>query len=100
MANTFKVLHRGNADTSSTTLYTTPAATTTLVNNILVANTTGDAQTYSLSLDGTSMAASVALPANDTAVLDIKQVLSASATIAGYASASTVMFHVSGLEIS
>jgi hypothetical protein len=66
----------------------------------LVANTTGDAQTYSLSLDGTSMAASVALPANDTAVLDIKQVLSASATIAGYASASTVVFHVSGLEIS
>ena len=100
MANTFKVLHRGNASTSDTTLYTTPAATTTLVNYILVANTTGTAQTYSLSLDGTSMAASVALPANDTAVLDIKQVLSASATIAGYASASTVVFHVSGLEIS
>ena len=99
MANTFKVLYRGNASTSSTTLYTTPAATTTLVNNILVANNTSSAVTYSLSLDGVSMAASVALPANDTAVLDIKQVLTATDTITGFASASTVTFHVSGLEI-
>ena len=100
MANTFKVLHRGNADTSSQTLYTTPVATTTLVNNVLVANTDTSSAVYTIALDGFSMAASVGVPANDTAVLDIKQVLSASATITGYASASTVLFHVSGLEIS
>jgi hypothetical protein len=46
------------------------------------------------------MAASVTVPANDTAVLDIKQVLSASAIISGFASASTVNLHISGLEIS
>ena len=100
MANTFKVLFRGNASTGSTTLYTTPAATTTLVNNILVSNTASASATYSLSIAGTSMATTVALPANDTAVLDIKQVLNATNTITGLASASTVNFHISGLEIS
>lgn len=100
MANTFKVLYRGNASTGSTTLYTVPAATTTLVNNILVANTASVAATYSFSLAGTSMATTIAVPANDTAVLDIKQVLTATQTITGFASASTVTFHVSGLEIT
>ena len=100
MANTFKVLFRGAAGTGSTTLYTVPAATTTLLNNIVVANTASANATYSLSLNGVSMAASVPVPANDSAVLDIKQVLNATHTIAGFASASTVNFHISGLEIS
>jgi hypothetical protein len=100
MANTFKVLHRGAADTSSQTLYTVPSATTTLVNNVIVSNTASADATYTLALDGVDMATTVSVPANDSAVLDIKQVLSASATIAGFASASTVNFHISGLEIS
>lgn len=100
MANTFKVLHRGAADISEQTLYTVPSATTTLVNNILVSNTSSADATYTLELDNMPMAQEVAVPGNDTAVLDIKQVLSASATIAGLASASTVYFHISGLEIS
>jgi len=100
MANTFKVLHRGNANTSDTTLYTVPAATTTLVNNILVANTSTSSAVYTMAFDGFSVAASVGIPANDTAVLDIKQVLTATNVITGYASASTVTFHLSGLEIS
>jgi hypothetical protein len=100
MANTFKKLFRCAASTSNTTLYTVPVETTTLLNNVLVVNTTASVQTYSLSLENVSMAASVTVPANDTAVLDIKQVLTASATVAGFASASTVNFHISGLEIS
>lgn len=100
MPNTFKVLFRGAASTGSTTLYTTPAATTTLVNNILVTNTAGTSATYSLNMGGISMATGVSVPANDTAVLDIKQVLNATQTITGLASASTVNFHISGLEIT
>lgn len=100
MANTFKVLFRGNASTGSTTLYTVPAATTTLVNNIIVTNTASADATYSLTLDGISMATNVSVPGNDSAVLDIKQVLTATDVIAGLASASTVNFHISGLEIS
>jgi len=100
MANTFTTMYRGSAPTTNTTLYTVPSDTTSLLNNILVVNTTASAQTYSFNVEDVSMAASVTVPANDTAVLDIKQVLTASATVAGFASASTVNFHISGLEIS
>ena len=100
MANTFKALARGAAATSSATLYTVPASTTTLVNNILVVNTASAAGTYSLLIDDVSIATTVAVPANDTVVLDIKQVMTATKTIKGFASAVTINFHISGLEIS
>lgn len=100
MPNTFKVLFRGAASTGSTTLYTVPAATTTLVNNILVTNTASTAATYSISLAGSSAATTVSVPANDTSVLDIKQVLNATQTITGLASATSVIFHISGIEIT
>jgi hypothetical protein len=100
MANTFKNLFRGSASTTSQTLYTVPSSTTTLVNNILVANSASTDATYSLSLNGVAIATAVNVPKNDTAILDIKQVLSSTQIIAGFASASTVTFHVAGLEIT
>jgi len=106
MPNTFKVLARGPATTSASTVYTVPAATTTLVNNILVANTANTAAVYSISLGGISCADSVTAPANDTTVLDIKQVLAATQTISVFANVSSsasvlgINFHISGLEIS
>lgn len=100
MPNTFKVLARGPATTSASTVYTVPAATTTLVNSILVANTAGTAGTFSISLNGISCATTVTIPANDTIILDVKQVLTSSQTITGLASATTINFHISGLEIT
>lgn len=100
MPNTFKILFRGAATTGSSTLYTTPAATTTLVNNILVTNTASTSATYTLTMGGSSIATTVSVPANDTAVLDIKQVLNATQTITGLASATSVIFHISGIEIT
>ena len=100
MPNTFKILFRGAATTGSSTLYTTPAATTTLVNNILVTNTASTSATHTLTMGGSSIATTVSVPANDTAVLDIKQVLNATQTITGLASATSVIFHISGIEIT
>jgi hypothetical protein len=100
MANTFKVLFRGAAETSSTTLYTTPSATTTLISSILVTNTAGSAATYDILLDDVAIANDVSVPANDSALLEIKQVIEAGQTIKALASATTVNFHISGLEIS
>ena len=100
MANTFKALFRGAASTGSTTLYTVPAATTCMVTSILVVNTSASTQTYTLSLDGVSIATTVSVPANDTALIEPKQVLAATKTITGLASATTVNFHISGLEIT
>lgn len=100
MANTFKVLFRGAASTGSTTLYTVPASTTTIVTSILIANTSASNQTYTLSLNGISIATTVPIAANNTALLEIKQVLAAGQVMAGLASATSVNFHISGMEIT
>lgn len=100
MANTFKVLYRGAAATGSTTLYTVPALTTTMITSILVVNTSSSNQTYTLSLNGVVMAPTATIAANDAKVLEIKQVLATGQILAGFASATSVNFHVSGLEIT
>lgn len=100
MANTFKVLFRGAASTSSATLYTTPALTTTLISSILVTNTAASTATYDILLNDVSIANDVTVPANDSALLEIKQVVETGQTIKALASATTVNFHISGLEIS
>jgi hypothetical protein len=100
MATTPKVLFRGAAETTNTTLYTTPSATTTVVTSILVANTSASAGTFDLSLDGIKMFDDAAIAANSTAIFDMKQVLIATDTIQGLASATTITFHISGVEIA
>lgn len=100
MPNTAKTLFRGAAATTSTTLYTTPASTTTIVSNIVVTNTAATAATFTITLGGTSLFTTAAIPANSTALFDLKQVLAATQVIAGFASAVTVSFHFSGVEIS
>jgi hypothetical protein len=103
MATTSKTLFRGAAATSSTTLYTVPTtSTTTVVTNILVANTAATSATFDLSIDGVQIANDIVIAANDTLVIDLKQVIPANATpktITGLASATTVNFHISGVEI-
>ena len=100
MANTFKPLFRGAASTSSTTLYTVPSATTTLVSSVLIVNTAASAATYDLLLDDVAIANDINVPANDTTLIEIKQVIESGGTIKGLASATTVNFHISGLEIT
>jgi hypothetical protein len=100
MATTSKVLFRGAASTSSTTLYTTPSATTTVVTDIVIANTATASATYELLLNDVVLAKTVTVGANDSTVIQIKQPLSATHTIKGLASATTVNFHISGVEIA
>jgi hypothetical protein len=100
MATTSKALARTAAATSSTTLYTVPASTTTVVTNIVVTNTAGTAATFTLTLDGIALFTTVALAANSTAMFDLKQTLATTKIIAGLASATTVNFHISGVEIA
>ena len=100
MATTSKVLARTAAATSSTTLYTVPASTTTVVTDIVVTNTAASAGTFTLALNGIALTSGVSLPANGVTNLSIKQVLNATQTITGLASAITINFHISGVEIS
>lgn len=100
MAVTSKVLARTAAATTSTTLYTVPASTTTVVTNIAVANGATTAATFTILLDDIELQKDSAVPANSTVYIDLKQVLATTKTIKGLASATTVDFHISGVEIS
>ena len=100
MATVTKALARTAAATSSATLYTVPASTTTVITNIAVANAAGTAGTFSLLLDDIELHTSTAIAANTTIYIDLKQVLATTKTIKGFASATTVDFHISGVEIS
>ena len=100
MATTSNVLARTAAATSSTTLYTVPSSTTAVVTNIVVTNSAATAATFTITLDSVDLFKDVALAANTTVMFDLKQVLATTKIIAGLASATTVRFHISGVEIA
>lgn len=100
MAVTSKALARTAAATTSATLYTVPSATTTVVTNIVATNSAATAATFTITLDGVDLFKTVALAANSTAMFDLKQVLATTKIIAGFASAVTVSFHISGVEVA
>jgi hypothetical protein len=101
MATISKALFRGAATTTTTTtLYTVPASTTTVVTSIIVTNTSASAGTFTLTLAGTNLGTLIAVGGNDSTVIDLKQTLVATNTITGGASATTINFHISGVEIS
>lgn len=99
MAVTSKVLFRGAAATTSTTLYTTPATATAVVTNIGVTNTTTAAVTASILLDDVAILSDVSVDAKTSIFIDLKQVVDANDTIKGSASTTAVNFHISGVEI-
>jgi hypothetical protein len=101
MATATKALFRGAATTNTaTTLYTVPASTTAVVTDILVANTSSTAYTFTMALGGVAIATAVPVAANDTTSISLKQVLATTNTITGGASNVAVTFHISGVEIS
>jgi len=99
MANTAKVLARTAAATSNATLYSVPSATTAVITNILVTNTSGSSQTFTINFDGVAAFSGATIAANSTAMFDLKQVLAATKIVSGSASAVSVNFHISGMEI-
>ena len=100
MATLTKALARTAAATTSTTLYTVPSATTTVVTNIVICNPTGSAVTASMTINAIDLLGSVSIAANSTVFFDLKQVIPATQVIAGSASSTSVDFHISGVEIS
>lgn len=95
-----KALARGAFATTSATLYTVPASTSAVVTNIAVTNTTSTAGTFTLGLAGTSLHTATAVAGNSTVYIDCKQVLATTNTITGLASATTINYHISGVEIT
>jgi hypothetical protein len=102
MATTVTKFYRGAAATTSTALTATvvPGSTTWVVTNIVVSNTSTATQTATISMGGIVVVPTVSVPANGIATFDIKQVMVAADTgIYGYASSTSVNFHISGVTI-
>ena len=96
--NTPKALARGSFATSSATLYTVPASTTAIITNLVVTNSAASAGSFTLVLDNIDLFKTVAIAANTTIVVDMKQVLTTTKLITGLASATTIAYHISGVE--
>jgi hypothetical protein len=100
MANTAKTLFRGAATTNTgTTLYTVPALTTAVVTNVIVTNTSSTDGTFTLALGGTALTSTLTITGKGIFTLDLRQVLTATQTITGGANATSINFHIAGMEI-
>lgn len=101
MPNVPKKMFRGAASTTTTTLlYTVTApATSAVLTNVTICNTSGSTQTATIFLEDVEVIAALPLGANSTTSVDMRQVIPVSGTIKGGASATSVDFHISGMEI-
>jgi hypothetical protein len=104
MATIPKAMARGSFDTSLQDLYTVPTGSTTaIITNIVISSTTGNNATFTLLFDGVEVFSGTAIEGNSAVSIDIKQVLDPDGTpkkITGFASLTTIRYHISGIEIS
>lgn len=105
-AGSGKQLYQGAPGAVETLMYTVPAGGKSKVTQIIACNTTGGALTATLSivpLSGTAgstnrVLAAKSIPANDTLIVDIDQVMPAGSFLSGQASGAGVTFTISGSE--
>lgn len=84
-----------------TTAYTVPASTTTIVKNIVMTNKTGSAATITITIAGVEVVNNYSVAANDTVVIDLSLVMSATETITVQAgTANAINVYISGVEVS
>lgn len=109
MPSTYKVLGQSNPSANTlTTLYTVPAATSTVVSTVAVCNQSETATTFRLAIRIGGEALSVKqyinydtpLPGNDTITLTIGMTLAAGDVISVYAGAGAVSFNAFGSEVA
>jgi hypothetical protein len=109
MPITYKVLGQSNPSAATaTTLYTTPSATSTVVSTITVANLTGTAASFRVSVriagaapaNNQFIAYDVVVGASDTTTLTLGITLAATDLLVVFASTATLTFSAFGSEIS
>lgn len=100
MALTPTLFYRGAAATSSATLYTVPAATTAVLTDIVISNTSASQQYVTITVDSVNILPTVPISANTVITIQPKTVIPTGDIIAGYASSADVNFHISGVELS
>ena len=94
------LFYRGAAATSSTTLYTVPSLTTSVLTDIVISNTSSDQQYVTITIDSVNIVPTVPISGNQVLNLQFKTVMGATKIVAGYATSTGVKFHISGVEIA
>lgn len=109
MAEVYKVLAQlSPAATTLTTLYTVPAATSSVCSSIVVCNQNGSVQSFRISIAVAGAADNakqylyfdLAIDANDTFIATIGITLATTDLIRVYASATNMSFNLVGAEIT
>jgi hypothetical protein len=109
MPTIYKVLGQSNPSaTTPTTLYAVPSATQAVVSTITVANLTGTAATFRISVrpaaasqtNAMYVAYDVTVGASDTTTMTLGLTLATTDVITVYASTATLSFNAYGSEIS
>lgn len=99
MANLPKQFVRASASLTSATLATVGAGKTAIITSISITNPTASAVTATILFNDVAYLSGVTVAANDTMIIDTKTVLAATETIKGLASSTSVIFHISGVEV-
>ena len=88
MATTPTLMYGAQTSNTLSTLYTAPASGTTIVTNVVAANPTTAAQTFTLNSANSGVSypllSNVTVPANTSAFFDLKQVVGTSQAITGF----------------
>lgn len=109
MPTTYKVLgQQAPAATTATTLYTVPAATSTIVSSIVIANRAATSATFRIAIRPAGAALAnqhyiaydVTVGASDSTVLTLGVTLATTDVITVYASTANLTFNAYGSEIS
>lgn len=109
MATTYKVLGTSNpAATTATTLYTVPAATSTIVSTINICNQAASNGTFRLAIrpSGATLANNhyiaydTLIPSNDSIALTMGITLGATDVVTVYANSASISFLAFGTEIT
>lgn len=109
MASAYKILGNINpAATTATTLYTVPAATSTIISTINICNQAATSGTFRIALRpaGATLSSSqyiaydMTIPANDAIALTMGITMATTDVITVYASSATMSFLAFGTEVS
>jgi len=101
LANKVKKIFGGTPGTTSTTLYTTPASTKTIVKSLIISNSTTVEATITAKFAEIGLINAYKVAPNDTVVLDLSLVLEAGESITALqGTVGSVNVHISGVEVA
>ncbi len=100
MSATPTVQARTTLTNGSTTLYTVTTGKTAIITSLVLCNTDTVQHTATVNFDSVAVLSAVVLAANETKIIDMRQVLASTKTVTGLADVSSkVTIHISGVEL-